>query len=108
MATKQLCVVTSKKKARSQLIVPDWLVGIMDREYELTFANKSMWSQYDHRFTQAPHTRYWLVVVNKHIENCYSSFIHMQWLKEELVKSYVMPFFKRDKGQYEHYLFCLK
>ncbi|GAN37034.1 hypothetical protein LC0644_1623 [Lacticaseibacillus paracasei NRIC 0644] len=28
MATKQLCEVTPKKKARPQLIVPDWLVII--------------------------------------------------------------------------------
>ncbi|MEG6531332.1 hypothetical protein V6C66_11285 [Lacticaseibacillus paracasei] len=47
----------------------------MDKATELRLGIKSMLSQYDHYFTRAPHTRYWLVVVNNHFEDCYSIFI---------------------------------
>lgn len=80
----------------------------MDKETELRLGIKSMLSQYDHYFTRAPHTRYWLVVVDNHFENCYSFFIYMQRLKAKLVKSYEIACFARDKGKYEHYLASLK
>ncbi|MFT8417179.1 MAG: hypothetical protein ABF639_14315, partial [Lacticaseibacillus paracasei] len=80
----------------------------MDKETELRLGIKSMLSQYDHYFTRAPHTRYWLVVVDNHFENCYSFFIYMQRFKAKLVKSYEIACFARDKGQYEHYLASLK
>jgi hypothetical protein len=108
MDTKQLCGATPKKKARPQLIAPDWLVGIMDKETELRLGIKSMLSQYDHYFTRAPHTRYWLVVVDNHFEDCYSFFIYMQRFKAKLTKSYEIACFKRDKGLYEHFLSSLK
>ena len=80
----------------------------MDKETELRLGIKSMLSQYDHYFTRAPHTRYWLVVVDNHFENCYSFFIYMQRLKAKLVKSYEIACFKRDNGLYKHYLASLK
>ncbi|MGE9133941.1 hypothetical protein [Lacticaseibacillus paracasei] len=80
----------------------------MDKETELRLGIKSMLSQYDHYFTRAPHTRYWLVVVDNHFEDCYSFFIYMQRFKAKLSKSYEIACFKRDKGQYEHFLSSLK
>ena len=80
----------------------------MDKETELRLGIKSMLSQYDHYFTRAPHTHYWLVVVDNHFENCYSFFIYMQRLKAKLVKSYEIACFKRDKSLYKHYLASLR
>ena len=80
----------------------------MDKDIEMRLGIKSMLSQYDHYFTRAPHTRYWLVVVDNHFEDCYSFFIYMQRLKAKLIKSYEISCFKRDKGQYEHFLSSLK
>ena len=80
----------------------------MDKKTELRLGIKSMLSQYDHYFTRAPHSRYWLVVVDNHFENCYSFFIYMQRFKAKLSKSYEIACFARDKGQYEHYLASLK
>lgn len=79
-------------------------MGIMDKDIEMRLGIKSMLSQYDHYFTRAPHTRYWLVVVDNHFEDCYSFFIYMQRFKAKLIKSYEIACFKRDKGQYEHFL----
>ncbi|MCI0373546.1 hypothetical protein [Lacticaseibacillus paracasei] len=80
----------------------------MDKETELRLGIKSMLSKYDHYFTRAPHTRYWLVVVDNHFEDCYSIFIYMQRLKAKLVKSYEITCFGRYKRQCEHYLVSLK
>ena len=80
----------------------------MDKETELRLGIKSMLSQYDHYFTRAPHTRYWLVVVNNHFEDCYSIFIYMQRLKAKLVKSYELANFQRFEMQYQAYLKALK
>ncbi|QOP57258.1 hypothetical protein N4T21_15830 (plasmid) [Lacticaseibacillus paracasei] len=80
----------------------------MDKETELRLGIKSMLSQYDHYFTRAPHTRYWLVVVDNHFEDCYSFFIYMQRFKARLSKSYEIACLKHDKGVYEHYLASLK
>lgn len=80
----------------------------MDEATQLRLGIKSMLSQYDHYFTRAPHTRYWLVVVNNHFEDCYSIFIYLQRFKAKLSKSYEIAGFARDKGQYEHYLASLK
>ncbi|RNE16747.1 hypothetical protein [Lacticaseibacillus paracasei] len=80
----------------------------MDKETELRLGIKSILSQYDHYFTRAPHTRYWLVVVDNHFENCYSFFIYMQRFKAKLVKSYEIACFDRDKSHYTHYLKALK
>lgn len=90
------------------MIVPDWLVGIMDKDIEMRLGIKSMLSQYDHYFTRAPRTRYWLVVVDNHFEDCYSFFIYMQRFKAKLTKSYEIACFKRNKDQYEHFLSSLK
>ncbi|MEN3115976.1 hypothetical protein [Lacticaseibacillus paracasei] len=80
----------------------------MDEATQLRLDIKSMLSQYNHYFTRAPHTHYWLVVVDNHFEDCYSFFIYMQRFKAKLTKSYEIACFKRNKDQYEHFLSSLK
>ena len=74
----------------------------MDKATELRLGIKSMLSQYDHYFTRAPHTRYWLVVVDNHFEDCYSFFIYMQRLKAKLVKSYELANFNASRCNIRH------
>ena len=80
----------------------------MDKETELRLGIQSMLSQYDHYFTRAPHTRYWLVVVDNHFEDCYSFFIYMQRFKAKLIKSYEIANFDHLNEQYLAYLTALK
>ena len=81
---------------------------IIDKETELRLGIQSMLSQYDHYFTRAPHTRYWLVVVDNHFEDCYSFFIYMQRLKAKLIKSYEIACFNHSKEDYRNYMTALQ
>ncbi|EPC92923.1 hypothetical protein Lpp27_17614 [Lacticaseibacillus paracasei subsp. paracasei CNCM I-4648] len=69
----------------------------MDEATQLRLDIKSMLSQYNHYFPRAPHTRYWLVVVDNHFKDCYSFFIYMQRLKAKLIKSYEIACFNHSK-----------